>query len=165
MTKSHPSPARRYAPLVSTFGVAAAALTHAAVRRDRRPPGGLELAESAFATFFLARLVAHEKVGSVVREPFVEPVPGSDPEDARGAAKQPTGDGMRRTVGELVTCTRCLGPWAASIVTFGQAFAPRHARIATRVLALAGINVLAQASQSALASVANRDQSGPGSTG
>lgn len=152
------NPGRRYAPLVSGFAVAASALTHVAVRRDRRPPGGLELAESALATFFLARLVAHEKVGAVVREPFVEPAPGTDPADARGASKQPTGDGLRRTMGELVTCTRCLGPWAASIITFGQAFAPRHAALATRVLALAGVNVLAQASQAALTSVANRDR-------
>ena len=151
------NPARRYAPLMTTFGIAAGVLTHGATRRGRGAPrDGLELVEAALATFFLARLVAKEKIGAVVREPFVEPIPGTDPADARGDAKQPAGDGVRGSIGELVTCTRCLGPWAASIVTFGEAYAPRHAAVLRRVLALAGANILAQAAQSAMAETANR---------
>src|SRR4051794_34576675 len=105
---------------MTVFSVSAAALSHAAARRDRKPPGGLELAEAVLATFYLARTIAHEKVGAVVREPFVEPKPGTDPDDAHGDVKRPTGEGLRYSVGELVTCTRCVGPWAASALTFGH---------------------------------------------
>lgn len=146
---------RRYVPLASTFTLLASALTHAAARRNRAPAGALELTESALATFFIARVVAHERVGSVVREPFVEPVPGADPADASGANHRPAGEGLRRSVGELITCTRCLGPWAASIVAFGQVFAPRHGRILTRVLALAGANTMLQAAHTAATNCAN----------
>lgn len=154
------NPGIRYAPLATAFAISASALAHQAIRRDREPPGGLELGESILATYFLARLVAKERIGSVLREPFVEPAPGTDPADGHGEAKQPTGDGLRRSIGELVTCTRCLGPWAAAALTFGQAFAPRHARIATRILALAGANTLVQAAHAATTTVANREVSG-----
>lgn len=152
-----PDPARRYAPLAVAFSIGGGALTHIAARRARRDPGALELAESILATFFLARVVAHEKIGSVVREPFVEPIPGSDPADGHGELKQPTGGRVRYTVGELVTCTRCLGPWAASAVTFSQVFAPNHARVGTRVLALAGANIIVQAAHAAVCKAADRE--------
>lgn len=151
------SPARRYAPFVTAFTVLASVLAHEAARRDREPHGGaLEFTESALATFFVARMIAHEKTGSVLREPFVEPVPGTDPADGHGATKQPAGSGLRHGIGELVTCTRCLGPWAAAAITFGQAFAPGHARVATRIMALSGANVLVQAAQEAVSNAANR---------
>lgn len=150
------NPAQRYLPLMGCFSVAAALLTHMAARRPGAPRGALEFTESALATFFLARLIAKEKIGAVVREPFVEPAPGTDPADARGDAKRPAGEGIRYSIGELVTCTRCLGPWAASIVTFSEAFAPVHARVARRLLALAGANILAQAAQTSMAETANR---------
>lgn len=142
---------------MGTFGVAAGVLTHLASRRRTAEPTVLELTESILATFFLARVVAKEKIGSVVREPFVEPAPGTDPLDARGDAKQPTGDGVRHTVGELITCTRCLGPWAASVVTFTNAFLPAHGRVVTRLLALGGANILAQAAQATMSETANRN--------
>lgn len=156
MTTTDQGPARRYMPLMSAFTVAGGALTHLASRRVRPAAGPLEFAESALATFFLARVVAQEKIGSVVREPFVEPAPGTDPLDARGDTKRPAGEGIRYGVGELVTCTRCLGPWAAALVTFANAFAPSHGRVATRVLALGGANILAQAAQAAMSETANR---------
>lgn len=152
------SPAQRYGLLMSVFGAAAAGLTHVAVRRRTERPDGLELTESILATFFLARMVAKEKIGAVVREPFVEPAPGTDPDEVDAAAKQPTGTGIRQSVGELILCTRCLGPWAAAIVTFTNALAPSHGRVATRLLALAGANIMAQAAQTGMAEAANRSR-------
>lgn len=150
------SAARRYAPLMAAFSVGAGALTHAAARRGRPEPTALELTESALATFFLARMIAKEKIGAVVREPFVQPAPGTDPADAHADTKQPVDGGIRGSIGELILCTRCLGPWAASAVTFANALAPRHGRVATRLLALAGANILAQAAQTNMAEAANR---------
>ena len=150
------SPARRYAPLMGAFSLGASVLTHVAARRGRAEPTPLELTEAVLATFFLARMVAKEKIGAVVREPFVEPAPGTDPADAHADAKQPVDGGIRGSIGELILCTRCLGPWAAAAVTFGNALAPRHGRVATRLLALAGANILAHAAQTNMAESANR---------
>lgn len=152
-----PNPALRYAPLASTFAVGASVLTHLSTRRKRPDPTALEFVEALFATFFLARFIAHEKAGSVVREPFVEPVPGSDPADGHGEFKRPTGGRLRYSIGELVTCTRCLGPWAASAVTFSHAFAPKHARLGMRVFALAGANIIVQSAHAAVCKAANRE--------
>lgn len=146
----------RYAPLMAGFSAATAVLVRLAARRGASPGGPLELTETALAAFYVTRVIAKEKVGAVVRHPFVEPHPDADPADPHGEAKQPTGDGLRRSIGELVTCTRCLGPWAGAALTVGQAFAPRSAPLVTRILALAGANSLLQASQTLLAESANR---------
>lgn len=146
MTPPEPSHRRRYAPLAAAFSVLAALLMHASTRRDRElAPGPVALVEGALATFFLARTIAREKIGAVVREPFVEPAPGTDPTDAHGELWQPTGTGLRHATGELLTCTRCLGPWAAAAVTAANLYAPRQGRTITRVLALGGANTLLQA--------------------
>ncbi|MCW2921321.1 MAG: hypothetical protein JWL76_1195 [Thermoleophilia bacterium] len=155
-TGASTSAARRYAPVMGAFSIGAGLLTHVATRRGRTDANALELTEAALATFFIARMVAKEKIGAVVREPFVQPAPGTDPADAHADAKQPVEGGIRGSIGELILCTRCLGPWAAAAVTFGNALAPQHGRVATRLFALAGANILAQAAQTNLAEAANR---------
>lgn len=147
----------RYVPFLALFGAVSTALMQLAAHRPPRPRSALELVESILATFFITRVVARERVGSIMREPFVEPAPGADPAESKGDAKQPTGSGMRRATGELITCTRCLGPWAGAIVTFLDTFAPRHGRTWIRIMALAGANSAAHATHAAITSVANRD--------
>jgi hypothetical protein len=159
-----PTPGRRYAPFAVAYGLLTVGLLQTAARRGQLRPNALELTEGAFATFFLARTVAREKIGAVLREPFVEPAPGTDPRDAHGEAKQPTGTGLRYGIGELLTCTRCLGPWAAALLTIGHVAAPRHARVATRVLALAGINTLLHALFAVITRAANGPMSPPPAT-
>ena len=93
-------PYASYAAIIATFGgllAATAALERA--RREQRSVTPLELTLLAAASFKAARAISRERVGSVVREPFVE-------------GERPVGSGTRRAFGELVTCTRCLGTWA-----------------------------------------------------
>ena len=71
-----------------------------------------ELVPLSAATFALSKAVARERIGSWVREPFV------DEEHHR----KPRGGHLRRAVGELVTCTRCVGTWSALGVV-GKLFA------------------------------------------
>lgn len=147
----------RYVPFLTLFGVVSSLLMRLAARHPPRERGPLELVEAIMATFFITRVVARERVGSIVREPFVEPAPGADPADPKGDAKQPTGSGLRRSAGELITCTRCLGPWAGALVTFLDTYAPRHGRTWIRIMALAGANSAAHAVHAALASSADRE--------
>jgi hypothetical protein len=70
--------------------------------------------------------------------------------------EQPVGSGdMRQVVGELVTCSRCIGTWVAAGLSATQILAPRFGRILTWSLAAAGANDWLQAAFAALTSTAN----------
>jgi hypothetical protein len=93
------------------------------------------VAALGIATFKAARTVSRDQVGSFIREPFVEG-DGQDPVE--------TGD-LRQAIGELVTCSRCVGTWVAAGLTTTQAVAPRFGRLLTWSLAAAGVNDFLQA--------------------
>ena len=52
---------------------------------------------------------------------------------------------MEQAIGELVTCSRCVGTWAAAGLATTQVLAPRFGRLLTWSLAAAGINDFLQA--------------------
>ena len=87
----------------------------------------------AAATFKAARTISHDKVTSFVREPFVEGA-------AYGGDEEPAGEGTRRAIGELVTCTRCVGIWVAAGLGSAQVVAPRFGRLLTWTLAAGAAN-------------------------
>jgi hypothetical protein len=66
-----------------------------------------------------------------------------------------TGD-MRQAIGELVTCSRCVGTWVAAGLASTQIIAPRFGRLLTWTLAAAGANDYLQAAFAALTAQANR---------
>ena len=66
-----------------------------------------------------------------------------------------TGD-FRQALGELVTCSRCGGTWAAAGLALLQILSPRFGRLLTWSLAAAGANDWLQAGFSALTSRANQ---------
>jgi hypothetical protein len=145
-----PPPLAGYAVVLGTFGAAlggVAALERALRRGDERPDA-LELALLAGATFKAARVISRERLGSVVRAPFV------DGEEA-GPDAPPAGDGVRRALGELVTCSRCAGTWAALGLVGAQAVAPRAGRVLVTTLAAGAANDFLQAGFAALCGRAN----------
>ena len=83
-------------------------------------------------------MVAKEKIGTWVREPFVE-------QDADHRPGPPRGRGLRHAVGELLTCTRCVGAWAGLALVSLRILSPPAGRIATTVLATSGVNDFLQA--------------------
>jgi hypothetical protein len=107
---------------------------------------GAELLPLSAATFAISKIVAREKVGSWVREPFVDDPVGR---------KEPTGGRLQRALGELVTCSRCVGAWTAlGLVTVRLAH-PRTGRTVTTVFAAAGLNDFMQAGFRGLCEWAN----------
>jgi len=100
------------------------------------PVSGTELVPIAAATFALSKLIGKEKMASWVREPFVEV------EDGR---PQPRGERLQRAIGELLTCTRCLGPWSALGVVGLRLASPPAGRTVTSVLAASAANDFGQA--------------------
>ena len=97
-----------------------------------------EIVPLGVATFALSKVVAREKIGTWVREPFVE-------QDSEHQPGPPRGRGLRHAIGELLTCTRCVGAWAALALVGLRVLSPRSGRIATTVLATSGANDFLQA--------------------
>jgi hypothetical protein len=109
---------------------------------------GAELLPLTAATFAISKIVAREKVGSWVREPFVDdPVGG----------KRPRGGRFQRAVGELVTCSRCVGAWTALGLVGLRLAHPRTGRTVTTVFAAAGLNDYLQAAFRGLCEWANSE--------
>ena len=129
-----------YAAIMGAF-VGALGLTGWLARRHERDPQcqtALDLAVLAAATFKAARTLSHDEVTSFIREPFVR-------EHAHEGGEEPKAGGMDQAIGELVTCTRCVGTWAAAGLTWTQVLAPRFGRILTWTLAAGGLNDFLQA--------------------
>ena len=147
-----PPPYRAYATITGVF-VAGLALSGGVARllgRDPREQTWLDLATLSAATFKASRTIARDDVTSFLREPFVEGDPG-DPEDEHPVQ---TG-GVEQAIGELVTCSRCVGTWAAAGLATTQVLAPRFGRILAWTLACAGINDFLQAGFTGLTRKAN----------
>jgi hypothetical protein len=112
---------------------------------ERRIPGR-ELLPLGAATFALSKVIAREPIGAWVREPFVD-----DPVHPH----RPRGHRLQRAVGELVTCTRCVGAWSALGLVGLRTLAPDAGRTVTGVLATSALNDFLQAGFRALCGAAN----------
>jgi hypothetical protein len=113
-------------------------------------PSGAELPVLGLATFSVAKALSKERIGWWIREPLVdEPEPGAPD-------RTPKGRGMRRALGELVTCSRCLGTWSSLGLVGVRVVRPREGRVVATVLAAAALNDFLQAGFSALCAEANR---------
>ena len=105
-----PPPYRSYAAIAGTFagGLTAAGVLGRLLDRDPECQTALDLVVLSAATFKAARTLARDEVTSFLREPFVRGHAhegGEDPVE--------TGD-LQQAIGELVTCSRCVGTWAAA---------------------------------------------------
>jgi hypothetical protein len=144
-------PYSAYAKITGAFvgGLAAAGAVARLLDRDAREASALDLVVLSAATFKAARTISRDDVASFIRAPFVEGEAGHG-EDL----PVETGD-MQQAIGELVTCSRCVGTWAAAGLATAQIVAPRTGRLLTWSLAAAGVNDFLQAAFAALAHKSN----------
>jgi hypothetical protein len=124
-----PKPLKSYAVLVGTFNLALGA----GLLVQRGLPERSSISDVLLlgvATHKYSRLVTRDRVTSVLRAPFVryqrDAGPGEVEEEARG-------EGLRRAIGELVTCPYCVGLWIATALGFGLAWEPRRTRFVLNV--------------------------------
>ena len=103
----------------------------------------------AMATFALADVLAKEKVSPGLREPVVREEADNQPASAEGT-------GIRHAIGELLTCTRCVGTWSALGLVGLWTASPTAGRTTADVLALAGVNDLLQSGFRLLAERTNK---------
>jgi hypothetical protein len=128
-----------YAAAMGVFAVTGAALAGLATRFGRRPPVTTpwDLVLLGLATHKVSRIIAKDAVTSPVRAPFTR-FEGSQG-DAE-IAEEVRGSGVRKAVGELVTCPFCLGPWVATGLVAGQTFLPGLARPAMTVFSAVAVS-------------------------
>ena len=128
-------PYSSYAAIAATFlgGLTLAAALARAAGRDPRDLSALDLVTLAGATFKVSRTISRDRVGTFLREPFVEG-------DAGKETEHPAGEGLQRAIGELVLCTRCVGTWVAAGLGTAQVVTPRFGRLLTWSFAAAAAN-------------------------
>lgn len=91
---------------------------------DQVPPWDVALLGTA--TFKASRLLSKDRITSFVRAPFTRRAE----EGAAGEVNDaPRGNGVRRAVGELVSCPFCTAAWVAGSLVACYAATPRTARL------------------------------------
>jgi hypothetical protein len=133
-------PSHDYAALVAVFN-SLLAIALLARKCSREPlPERVEpqdLAVFALATQKLSRVITKDKVTALLRAPFTE-VEGKG--GAGELEERPRGHGLRRAIGDLITCPFCFGTWVASGFIYGHIFTPRLARTIASIFAVASLS-------------------------
>jgi hypothetical protein len=144
-------PYEAYAAIAAAFGglLATAGALGRLLDRDPQCQTTLDFLVLGLASFKAARTLAHDRVTAPVRAPFVEG-------EANTEDEQPVRSGdLQQAIGELVTCSRCIGTWVAAGLASTQIVTPRFGRLLTWSLGAAAANDFLQAGFSALKGKAN----------
>lgn len=132
-----PMPLGGYATLVGIWGAGVAAFLAACAGRLPKRTSWGDFALLAVATHKLARMVTKDGVTSPLRAPFVryeKSIGGGEVEE------QARGRGLRRAIGDLVTCNWCIAPWIAALLGAGFVVRPRATRFLTTVFGAVAVS-------------------------
>ena len=131
-------PLAAYGALTVAFnGLFGAALL--AARRSDRLPDRFGLGDALLlgaATAELSRLLAKDRVTSVLRAPFTRFEEDSGYGEVEEAAR---GTGAQRAIGELLICQYCVAQWVAAGMALGHAVAPRETRVVAGTFTVYGV--------------------------
>lgn len=139
-----------YAALLAIYGAGIGGFAAFLRRSGRRLPKRVDPADVALlgvATFKLSRLISRDAVTGVVRAPFTTrkgKLKGAEVRDA------PRGRGMRRAVGELLTCPFCISQWLATVLAGSYVVAPDATRMAAATLSAVTVADVLQYAHTAL---------------
>ena len=125
-----------YATLMGVFNLIFTVFLLVAKGAGRSIPQRVDAKDIALlgvATHKLSLLGAQDAVTSPLRAPFTEL---QEKESPKSVDEKPRGEGLRRSIGELLTCQFCLGMWVASFFTYSLILAPRLARLITTIFAI-----------------------------
>ena len=124
-----------YFGLISGFGALAGAFTlYARKQGESASLGPFDFFLLSLATYRAGKLIAGDKVMEPIRAPFVENK-GGEPDEEE---VEPKGNGAQRAIGELLSCSTCIGTWAAAFMVYGLKLAPLPTRAIMLILAVAG---------------------------
>jgi hypothetical protein len=123
-----------YAALMGVYGAAVAVGAAAVRRRNRALPDvrPFDIALIGVATHKLARRMSKDSVTSPLRAPFTRYEGAAGPAELQEEVR---GQGLRKAIGELISCPFCISQWVATGFVFGLLSAPRATRWAASVFA------------------------------
>ena len=129
-----------YATLVGVFNLIFAVFLLVAKTLGRSIPERVDVKDLVLlgvATHKLSLTGTQDAVTSPLRAPFTE---FQEKESPKSVQEKPRGEGLRRSIGELVTCQFCLGMWAAAFFAYGLVLAPRVTRLFASILVILTIS-------------------------
>ncbi|HEX3900738.1 MAG TPA: DUF1360 domain-containing protein [Mycobacteriales bacterium] len=133
---------RGYSGVMAVYaaGVSAAALAMKRADRLPRRVQVLDLALITLAAHKLSRTLSRDTVTSPLRAPFAHFEGAAAPGEVK---EEVAGTGVRKAVGELITCPFCMDQWVATGLVTGLAVAPRLTRYVSSIFAVrAGADLL-----------------------
>jgi hypothetical protein len=125
-----------YLTLTGVFNLIFAVFLLVAKGVGRSIPERIEAKDIALfgvATHKLSLIGTKDAVTSPLRAPFTEL---QETESQKNVKEKPRGEGLRRSIGELVTCQFCLGLWVASFFAYGLVLVPRVTRLVATILTI-----------------------------
>jgi hypothetical protein len=129
-----------YGVLAGVFNLIFAAFLLVARGTGRSLPERVDARDIALlgmATHKLSLVGAEDAVTSPLRAPFTEL---REKESPKKVDEEPRGEGLRRSVGELLTCKFCLSVWLASFFTYGLVLVPRVTRLVATIFAVVTVS-------------------------
>jgi hypothetical protein len=96
----------------------------------------------SLATYRLGHLVAYDRVMEPYRSPFARTVPDST---GAGESVEAKGEGVRHTLGQLITCPICAGTWIAAGLVYALVWLPDLTRLFLWMTAVIGLAELVHA--------------------
>ncbi len=129
-----------YGVLAATFNLLFALFLLLAKVSGRPVPERIDARDIALlgmATHKLSLVGSQDAITSPLRAPFTEIKEKKSP---KKVDEEPRGEGLRRSVGELLTCKFCLGVWVASFFTYGLVLVPRVTRLVAAVFAVVTVS-------------------------
>jgi hypothetical protein len=118
-------PLAAYGLLTAAFGALFGGGAAALHQRLPDRPRATDVALAGVATYKISRLLAKDRVTSVLRAPFTRYEGEAGPSEVSEA---PRGRGLQLALGELIVCPYCIGQWVAGAMALGQLGAPRTTR-------------------------------------
>ena len=138
--KGEDTPLVSYGVLAGAFNLVFAVFLLAARLTGRPIPERVDARDIALlgmATHKLSLVSSEDAIMSPLRAPFTELRKKESP---KKVDEKPRGEGLRRSVGELLTCKFCLSVWVASIFTYGLVLVPRVTRLVAAVFAVVTVS-------------------------
>jgi hypothetical protein len=138
--KGEDIPMFSYGVLAGVFNLVFAVFLLAARLTGRPIPERVDAKDIALlgmATHKLSLMGSQDAITSPLRAPFTEL---TEKESPKKVDEKPRGEGLRRSVGELLTCKFCLSVWLASFFTYGLVLVPRITRLVASVFAVVTVS-------------------------
>jgi len=145
--KPREMPLDGYAALLGTYVAVFGGLLLASRRRVPERVGAADVALLGVATHKIGRIITKDWVTSPVRAPFTQ---YSGSTGGGEVSEHARGDGLRRAVGDLLTCPWCIAPWVAGGLYSVFVVDRRAARLFASVFASVALSDVLQHAYSAV---------------